>query len=52
MHTPPPPGWRRVYVIELTDGAGARHNPQYPNVYVGETGLTLEKRFESTRQVG
>jgi len=38
---------RRVYVIELSDDIGPRRDPQFPNVYVGETGRTPEERFET-----
>jgi len=34
-----------VYVVELSDEAGARRNPDYPNVYIGMTGLPIEERF-------
>ncbi len=37
---------RRVYVIELSDDIGTRNNGDYPHVYVGETGLSPEERFE------
>ncbi len=36
----------RVYVIELDDGVGTRQHPNRPWVYVGETSLMPEERFE------
>lgn len=39
----------RLYVIELTDGAGTRTDPHLPWVYVGQTTLTPEQRFEQHR---
>lgn len=39
----------RVYVIELDDAVGAREQPDRPWVYVGETSLTPEERFEKHR---
>lgn len=42
---------RRVYVIELSDALGG-HKPNRPDVYVGETGLTPEQRFEKHKAGG
>jgi hypothetical protein len=42
---------RRVYVIELSDAIGT-HRPNRPNLYVGETGLTPEQRFEKHKAGG
>lgn len=39
----------RLYVIELSDGPGTRANPDLPWVYVGQTTLTPEERFEQHR---
>jgi len=38
---------RVVYVIELDDEIGERGNPDFPNVYVGETGRSPRERFET-----
>lgn len=38
-----------VYVIEISDERGPRHNPKYPNVYVGQTALTPDERFVQHR---
>ena len=35
-----------VYVVELTDEAGPRLDPRKPCVYVGQTGMSPEERFE------
>ena len=43
---------RRVYVVELSDAAGKRRKKRYPNVYVGETGLTPDERFEKHKAGG
>ena len=40
-----PPQLYHVYVIELSDNAGPRVNPQKPCVYVGQTAKSLEERF-------
>ncbi|MDF1597041.1 MAG: hypothetical protein P1T08_13255 [Acidimicrobiia bacterium] len=45
-------GGRRVYVVELSDAAGERSNPAFPNVYVGETGRTVEERFATHKAGG
>jgi hypothetical protein len=37
---------RRVYVIELDQGAGRRRDPRIPWVYVGSSSRTPEERFE------
>ena len=39
----------RLYVIELSDDVGPRTNPDLPWVYVGQTTLTAEERFEQHR---
>jgi hypothetical protein len=39
----------RVYVIELSDEVGPRSNPEKPSVYVGQSALSPEKRFEAHR---
>ena len=39
-----------VYVIELSDDAGPRVNPQKPNVYVGQSVRTPEIRFAQHRE--
>ena len=38
-----------VYVIEMSDERGPRINPKYANVYVGQTALSPEDRFEQHR---
>ena len=38
-----------VYVIELSDEAGKRNNPNLPCVYVGQTVRTPEERFYQHR---
>jgi hypothetical protein len=35
----------RVYVLELEDGAGPGRLPDKPNVYVGQTALTVQQRL-------
>jgi hypothetical protein len=39
-------------VVELSDQAGQRRVAHLPNVYVGETGLSPERRFEQHRRGG
>ena len=41
-----------MYVVELSDEAGERSNPAFPNVYVGETGRTVEERFATHKAGG
>ncbi len=41
---------RRVYVIELGSGAGARRDPRIPWVYVGSSARDPEIRFEQHRR--
>jgi hypothetical protein len=40
----------RLYVIELDDGVGPREHPTFPWVYVGESTLSPEQRFEQHRK--
>jgi hypothetical protein len=39
----------RLYVIELDDGVGPRASARHPWVYVGETSIPIEERFEQHR---
>ena len=43
---------RRVYVVGLSGDIGLRENPDFPNVYVGETGLSAEERFAKHKAGG
>jgi hypothetical protein len=43
---------RRVYVIELTDDAGPRDHERFCNLYVGETGASIRKRYKAHRRGG
>jgi predicted GIY-YIG superfamily endonuclease len=35
-----------VYVIELADAVGPRRDPRYPSVYVGQSAVPPEQRFQ------
>lgn len=39
----------RLYVIELSDDVGPREDPALPWVYVGQSALSPEERFEQHR---
>ena len=42
-------GLYRVYVIELSDAAGTRRDAALANLYVGQTALSPEERFQQHR---
>ena len=46
------PKTRRLYVIELRDSVGPRDHERFCNVYVGETGEAISKRYKVHRQGG
>jgi hypothetical protein len=39
-----------VYVIQLDDAVGARDNPRYPSVYVGQSVRPPRERFEQHKR--
>jgi predicted GIY-YIG superfamily endonuclease len=39
-----------VYVIELDDTVGPRRDPRHPSVYVGQSAVPPEQRFQQHKQ--